>query len=161
MLWSRLNIDPKDFVQDKGAKNVLPLLTTTWNQTWPYNELCPADGAAPPGCNGRVPAGCGAISAAQIMNYWNHCWVGAGSSSYYASGYGTLSANYSNTTYNYDSMPDVISASNLHVATLIYHCGVAQETNYGPEGSSTTNTRITPRNISQLKRVMLIFVSSG
>ena len=37
-----------------------PLLTTTWNQWGPYNNLCPQ------GC----PSGCVPTAVAQIMNYW-------------------------------------------------------------------------------------------
>jgi len=40
-LWQ--NILEKDFASFDKGRDVLPLLSTTWNQNWPYNELCPAD----------------------------------------------------------------------------------------------------------------------
>lgn len=48
------------------------LLTSDWNQVWPYNKFCPKP--SPP-CteqrlHGHVYAGCTAIAAAQIMRYW-------------------------------------------------------------------------------------------
>lgn len=41
------------------------LLSTTWNQTQPYNALCPMD----PVSNSRSLAGCPAVAMAQILNY--------------------------------------------------------------------------------------------
>ena len=54
--------------------------------------------------------------------------------------YGTLTANFGNTTYNYSLMPNYLDGSTpsnqiLAVAKLLYHCGVAVDMFYGPEGS--------------------------
>lgn len=43
-----------------------PLLTTTWDQGWPYNAMCPAD---PSGPGGHALAGCDPIALAQLMKY--------------------------------------------------------------------------------------------
>jgi len=50
------------------AKNlsVAPLLTTTWDQGWPYNLECPTNTMG-----GRAVTGCVATAMAQLMNYWN------------------------------------------------------------------------------------------
>lgn len=51
---------------------VTPLLDTTWSQWNHYNELCPTNVSALPGYDGRAPAGCVAVSAAELANY--HEW---------------------------------------------------------------------------------------
>ena len=49
-----------------GKPNIAPMLTTHWNQGWPYNNLAPlrADGG------GRSLTGCVATAAAQVVYYW-------------------------------------------------------------------------------------------
>ena len=103
---------------------VAPMLKTTWNQSPYYNELCPFDNVF----QRYTLAGCGAIAMAQVLKYWNYPTHGTGSHSYvpYTNPqYGTLAADFQNTTYDWASMPDYISSSNQAVATLIYHCGVS------------------------------------
>ncbi len=118
-----------------STENVSPLISTKWNQGYPYNTLCPAS----------CPVGCGAVAMAQIMKYWNHPTTGNGSHSYYHSTYGTLSANFSATTYNWSGMPNSISSNNTAIATLMYHCGVALEMDYSSSGSSSYLTDIDDR----------------
>ena len=116
-----------------------PLLVTTWDQIAPYNALCPSDPNARPDCNGRVLTGCVATAMAQIMKYHEHPPQGVGSHSYTHSTYGTLSANFGDATYQWSNMPPALTAeSSSDVATLMYHCGVAVEMDYGAEGSSPT-----------------------
>lgn len=116
---------------------VAPLLTTRWNQSPIYNDMCPADNA---NSSGHAYAGCTAIATAQVMKYWNFPETGYGSHSYEHNTYGTLSADFCNTTYQWDSMPNSLTSSSAQVkkdaiATLIYHVGVAVEMNYGPNSS--------------------------
>ena len=126
--WERL----LTATSEPGRTNVLvgPLLSTTWDQGQYYNNLCPY------GSGGRTYTGCVATAAAQIMKYWNHPTTGRGSHSYTYRSYGTLSANFGSTTYNWSDMPDSLTATSPStavnaVATLIYHVGVAVETSYG------------------------------
>lgn len=114
------------------TRDVAPLCSTTWNQDWPYNSMCPADAAGP---GGHVYAGCVATAMGQVMKKWNHPVTGNGSSSYYATGYGTQSVNYGATTYNWAGMPNAIASVNTPIATLLYHCGVAVEMDYAADGS--------------------------
>ena len=121
-----------------------PLLTTLWNQNYPYNILCPEDANGP---NGHAFAGCVATAMAQIIRYWRHPTNGVGSHSYNSNNsaqnygnYGTLSANFSTANYDYSQMPNSINANSPQnqineVAKLIYHCGVAVDMMYGPNGS--------------------------
>ena len=79
---------------------------------------------------------------AQIMRYWNYPAQGTGSSSYcdckaqgFTNNYGTLSANYGVTTYNWANMPLNLTTHNTDVATLNYHCGISVDMDYDPAGS--------------------------
>lgn len=108
------------------SQGVGPLLTTHWDQQFPYNILCPA---------GTV-TGCAATAQAQMMKYWNHPAFGIGSHSYVHSTVGLLQADFAHTLYLWDSMPDQPNSlssivERTAVATLMYHCGVGLEMNYG------------------------------
>jgi hypothetical protein len=107
-----------------------PLLTTTWNQLPYYNSMCPS------GAGGQTLTGCVATAMGQVMKYWNWPDTGAGSHSYIENEYGLLSANFGATTYDWEHMPNYLNASSTStevdaVATLLYHCGVATNTDYG------------------------------
>ena len=115
----------------KKAKSVNPLLQTTWNQNPYENEMCPADAAGP---GGHCVTGCPATTMAQIMKYWNYPTTGTGFHSY-NSNYGALSADFAGTTYDWASMPSHLNSSNNAVAQIMFHCGVAVEMTYGPDGS--------------------------
>lgn len=123
------------------------LVTTTWNQNYPYNYCCPADANGP---GGHVYAGCVATAAAQLMKYWNHPLQGTGSHTYIPEDnpqYGPITVNFGSTTYDWDNMPDQISASSPiaqieAIGTLIYHCGVAVDMNYRPTSSGATTTKL-------------------
>lgn len=120
-----------------GSKSVSPLLVTTWNQDKYYNQQCPADASGP---DGHAYAGCVAVSMAQVMYYHQHPAQGIGSNSYVHPVYGTISANFGATTYNYGTMPVALNAYNFQVAQFMFHCGVAVDMNYGPYGSAPMGT---------------------
>jgi len=128
--WEKLeNGKPLNPLKDSKAVN--PLLSTTWNQSPYENEMCPADAAGP---GGHCVTGCPATTMAQIMKFWNYPTTGTGFHSY-NSNYGTLSADFGSTTYDWASMPAHLNSSNNAVALLMAHCGVAVEMTYGPGGS--------------------------
>ncbi|MBI3142899.1 MAG: thiol protease/hemagglutinin PrtT [Bacteroidetes bacterium] len=106
-------------------KTVSPLLATKWNQGKYYNGACP----------GGSVTGCVATAMAQVMKYWDYPKQGQGFHSYDHSQYGTLSANFGSTTYQWTSMPNSVTSTNSAVATLMYHCGVSVEMDYSPESS--------------------------
>ncbi|HOF16631.1 MAG TPA: thiol protease/hemagglutinin PrtT [Bacteroidales bacterium] len=108
-----------------ATSSVSPLIQTKWNQCPYYNALCP----------GGSVTGCVATAMAQIMKYWNYPTTGTGFHSYNHDSYGTLSANFGQTTYQWSSMPNSVSSSNNAVATLMYHCGVSVDMDYSPESS--------------------------
>ena len=117
--------------------SVSPLAAAKWDQGFPYNPLCPFDQAT----NSRTVTGCVATAMAIIMQYWEYPTRGTGFHSYRHNTYGTLSANFANTTYNWASMRSGmnsqgrITSTNNAVATLMYHLGVSVEMNYGPSSS--------------------------
>lgn len=115
---------------------VAPLLTTTWNQAPWYNFQCPysTDEQA------YSVTGCVATATAQVMKYWNHPTVGRGSHSYNASGFGSQTACFDTTHYDWGHMPNALgyNSSNIEinaVAKLMYHIGVAVEMSYSPHSS--------------------------
>lgn len=116
--------------EPKNRTEVAPLIKTHWDQTEPFNNLCPEGSST----------GCVATAMAQIMRYWEWPDKGVGSHSYDHNTYGTLSADFGNTVYEWDYMDINVSwlspeEQQLAVATLMYHCGVSVEMNYGPSGS--------------------------
>lgn len=112
---------------------VEPLLSTTWDQDPYYNKYCPTN----------TVSGCVATAEAQLMKYYNHPAFGRGSHSYKHQKHGTLSADFAHTLYQWDKMPNRLTAASSTeqvdaVATLIYHIGVAVHMDYNSatEGGS-------------------------
>ena len=120
----------------KDSKAVDPLLTEMWEQGCLYNSFCPEMGKVP--C-GHAEVGCVAVAMGQIMHYWRYPATGWGSHSYSNSGL-TLSADFGNTVYDWEHMPDSLTESSSDaeveaVATLLFHCGVAVDMKYTTNGS--------------------------
>ena len=121
---------------NKDTKAVDPLLTEMWHQGCLYNSLCPSMEHTP--C-GHAEVGCVAVAMGQIMHYWRYPETGWGSHSYFNAGL-TLSADFGNTVYDWDNMPDSLTddSSDIEVeavATLLFHCGVAVDMQYTTNGS--------------------------
>jgi hypothetical protein len=115
-----------------STNSVNPLIQTRWDQSPYYNAQCPSNSVT----------GCVATAMAQVMKFWNYPATGSGFHSYNHPQYGTLSANYGNTTYQWSSMPNSVTSSNNAVATLMYHCGVSVNMNYNiaSAGGSSAHT---------------------
>ena len=78
---------------------------------------------------------------AMCLKYFNYPHRGTGSNAYYPNGLGLYGADFGNTVYDYDNMPDSIGSysDSLQidaVAKLLYHCGVAVEMVYGRQSSA-------------------------
>ena len=119
----------------RSTRAVSALLSTTWDQGKPYNNLCPADSNTDSYYGGRTVTGCVATAMAQVMKFWNYPTQGNGSHSYTHSTYGAQSANFGNTTYDWANMPNNLtnyssSTQKTAVATLMYHCGVSVDMDY-------------------------------
>ena len=128
--------DKGDFFHD----HIRPLLgVMKWGQSEPYNAHCP----------GGSVTGCVATAFGMIMNHWNYPEHGFGQHSYNGADnpaaypgwtYGTLSADFEHTWYDWAHMGDEAylggnDTVNEAVATLLYHIGVALDMHYTPQAS--------------------------
>lgn len=145
-------------LNNKKGGSVGPLVQTKWNQNNPYNLYSPA--CPIQGSGGRCYAGCVATAMGQLMKYWNHPTQGTGSYSYLCIGYshpehpewpqnvnyGTQSANFGETTYQWELMPNSLSNATQEqieaVATLLYHCAVAVHMTFDYDGSGAQSTDV-------------------
>lgn len=125
---------PAVMQEDVVYEPIEPLLTSRWNQDDPYNSFCPT-------YNGqRCFTGCVATALAQIMYY--HKWPerGRGSHSYEWRDGIRLSADFSQSVYDWDAMADAYDETSPQrskdaVARLMYDVGVACNMLYGTGGS--------------------------
>lgn len=131
--WQRILSGAQAF---RTGEEVKPLMLSKWDQGEFYNYYCPRDLA---GDNGRVVTGCVATAMAQLIYYFRFPDTGIGSYSYTNENYGVQSADYGNTTYNYNAMCDAPTCINTEISKLIYHFGVGVDMHYGPDGSGMTN----------------------
>jgi len=137
--WNHLTESISKSVKQRSVI-VDALCPAEWNQDNPYNYYCPIDEDGP---GDRVYAGCVATAISMIMYYWRWPFDGEGSSSYYASGYGTLSADYENADYDPHGMINKPSHTLCDpLSMLMYHCGVSVEMGYSPDGSGASSQDI-------------------
>lgn len=121
---------------NKPTNSVSPMLNTNWNQGTYYNIYTPGTGST------KTPVGCVATAMAQIMKYWNAPTTGTGSYSYNHPTYGTQSANFGTTNYQWGLMPVSLSSASSQaaknaVSLLGYHCAVSVKMDFAPEGSGS------------------------
>ncbi len=136
-MWENLKTDdPSTLRSLKLEKEVIPMLTTTWDQGEYYNEMCPVDSQGP---GGHCYAGCVATALGQVVNYFRWPETGTGSYTYECPPYGTLTADFGATTYEWDKMATSLNESNLATALLLHHLGIACDMVYGPNGSGMYN----------------------
>ncbi|MDO5341473.1 MAG: thiol protease/hemagglutinin PrtT [Bacteroidia bacterium] len=130
--WDELENGISTEFDNRSGASVGPLLTTQWDQSPYYNQFCPYNILA----NERTVTGCVATAMAQVMKYWNFPVKGTGYHSYNSFWYGTQSANFGATYYDWSHMPNKLTSSSSSVqkeavATLMYHCGVSVNMDYG------------------------------
>ena len=124
-------------VSRHGGRGTGYFCQTKWNQDYPYNYCCPED---PAGSGGHTYVGCLATAMSQLMRFWAYPSKGNGSHCYYHEDYGEICADFGNTEYDWDNMPNTLNsnsseAEKLATGTLCFHCGVAIDMGYGPDGS--------------------------
>lgn len=124
---------------------VEPLIKSRWNQSTPYNNLAPKLDN-----EDRAVSGCVATAMAQLMYY--HRWPerGKGSHSYtpeYSNkAYGTLTVDFSQSTYQWSKMRDTYTVSTDGkeswtkeegdaVARIVYDAGVSVDMSFSPQES--------------------------
>ena len=114
-----------------------PLCQTLWNQNFPWNSQCPEDTT---GSGGHVYAGCVATAMGQVMKYWEWPATGTGSYSYNPAGYAQQSANFGQTEYQFELMPNVLDSTSteedyFEIAQLLHHLGISVDMQYSGNGS--------------------------
>ncbi len=142
------------------------LLSTSWDQGFPYNSFCPVGDTDCINGVDRTVVGCVATATAQIMKYWN--WPPRGVESHVydwdgddsCEGGGTHGAKSLNATFSDDydwlNMPDKF-IGNLNqdqidaVAELCYEIGVAMEMDYGVMSSGIDPNDLIPMVIGSYK----------
>lgn len=133
---------PRTFAQTVGQASadsdgeqteVAPLITTQWDQSYPFNIFCPQDIV----CGEKSITGCVATAMSQIMNYYNYPAKSNGTISYTTEGHGfEINENLGNFTFDYSNMLDnyynvtATPEQQDAVATLMYACGVAVNADY-------------------------------
>ena len=114
-----------------------PLCETTWNQNFPWNSQCPED---PEGNGGHVYAGCVATAMGQVMKFWNWPAQGTGSHTYNPQGYAQQSANFGQTEYHFELMPNALDSTSteeeyFEIAQFLHHLGISVDMQYSGNGS--------------------------
>ena len=133
-----------------GGRSKFYLCLTKWDQGSPYNYYCPQAAGGP---GGRTYAGCVATAMSQVMKYWEHPLQGTGTHTDYNSGFGALTANFGETTYDWANMPISLGGNSPQeqieaVALLMYHCGIAVDMHYAIDGSGAYSADV-PQRIYQ------------
>ncbi len=114
-----------------------PLCQTLWNQNFPWNSQCPED---PEGNGGHVYAGCVATAMGMVMKFWEWPAQGVGSHSYHPEGYAQQSANFGETEYHFELMPNTLDSTSteeeyFEIAQLLHHLGISVDMQYSGHGS--------------------------
>ncbi len=130
-----------------GILDMGPLMTSSWHQGYPYNDLCPM------GDGGQCVVGCVATATSQILYYHRSPISGIGSYTYWWDGDNScggstpgesLSVDLSD-PYDWGNIIDDYTGSEPQVqkdavAELCYEVGVAENMMYGVCGSGTYHT---------------------
>lgn len=133
----------------KNTTNVTPLLTTNWDQGWPYNLSCPYDYDA----EDNTLTGCVATAMAQVLKYWEYPQIGVGSHTYMDPNYGMQSANFE-TIILWNEILDTYDASTYTmmqasaISSLMYKCGVSVDMSYGPDLTGGSSAYLIDNGIS-------------
>ncbi|KIA98809.1 hypothetical protein OA93_07945 [Flavobacterium sp. KMS] len=94
-----------------------PLLKTTWDQSWGYNDLVPYN--CPNNAGGKAPTGCVATAMAQVLYFFKKP-----------------------NTYNWSSMPPNYGSYNTQL--LMKNAGSSVNMEYGCDGSGAYSADIAP-----------------
>lgn len=142
----------KAYPSTLGNMIVEPLLTTTWNQMAPYNDLCPIDDSTnvwegSTDYHGHCPSGCVPTAVGQVMRYWKWPKQSGGRRiiGYTDEGATPVYEDFPVHVYDWDDMLDTYegyvsyTAKQAHeVSQLLADIGDAMGTIYCGEGGSGT-----------------------
>ncbi len=109
-----------------------PLISATWNQTFPYNYYCPAVDTDNPhyyyALNGRAAVGCVPVAIGQIMSYHE-----------FPSSYNNVSFDWNLIKHSDYYLFNDTSAYSLETAKLLRQTGICANVVYGYSSSSNFN----------------------
>ena len=128
----------KTRVVSRASKpDIRPLITTTWAQGSPYNDLCPTYGGE------RCVTGCVATAMAQVINYnrWPQGQTKA-VEPYTSGNLGIKMPKLEPTQFNWDNM------TNEDVARLMLYCGQSVQMDYGTRESGAMGNYEAPALIN-------------
>lgn len=129
---------------------ITPQCKTRWNQSLPYNNMCPDDNGS------RCVTGCVATAMAQVMKYHNWPVTGTGKTSFFW-GSQVLKQDFSEVTFDWDNMLDCYSVyrdssdeivcsdseeEQMAVAMLMKCAGYAVHMAYSPSASGAMSMDI-------------------
>lgn len=130
-----------------SAAAIEPLITTKWNQSAPYNYMCPDKNwndynEAGYNAEARCVTGCVATAMAQIMYYWKWPQTCPALDSYQNSEKTKTLRGLPATSFKWDLMKDTYKYKETGeaadaVAELMRYCGQAVSMQYSPGGSSS------------------------
>lgn len=111
--------------------DVSSLISTTWGQNAPYNNLLPSVGGR------KCVTGCGATAMAQIMNFHGAPAGCSGIPGYTTSTHSIVCDALPATTFDWGNM-----GSNGEVAKLMQYCAYALQADLDPDGTSAFDNMI-------------------
>ena len=134
----------------EGSSPTNGWIRTTWNQTAPYNALCPMDNVT----NHRSVAGCPAVAMGQIVNYYetingivfsdadayhhnyggNNYWIDNDSTAFGFPSFSALNGYLETAMHHYRYQEDI---TNTDKAAVIFGCAIAATQIFGSAGSGT------------------------
>ena len=135
-----------------GGTAIEPLVKTQWNQSAPYNKLCPVISDV------QAPSGCVATAVTQVMYF--HRWPDTGEGTvdglydqYTPVDLSTSNYDWDNMllTYNGEEGTDYTTAQADAVAKLMYEFGLAVEMQYGMSVSNAFSAAIPNALVSHFK----------
>ena len=132
-------LSQQDAIMEQSKKrqialpDVEPILTTTWNQDYPFNLRCPM----------KCPSGCVAMAMAQVMKHNNYPVSGKGNFDYVSSSNRYhVSFDYESSTFEWAKLKDnypvgmtLTDSEEDAIAEICLACGVAVGMDYDSSGS--------------------------
>ena len=119
----------------RNRKQIEPIITTKWGQTYPYNLYTPVvDGY-------QCPTGCVATAMAQVMYNFKYPVSGTGKNTVSLSGT-KYTLNFDEVVFDWDAIDAAAGRANTSsssdaISNLMYACGIATGMRYTPSASSS------------------------
>lgn len=128
--------------QNRDFRDVQPLLSEIeWGQGKYYNADCPADPASSANLDSRVPVGCTAVAAGQIMKYYNHPRTGSDTFDF-VNDYSSGTFHFGKENYSWSAMSDKLFSYNSDLSRALYSIGIGFRMSYSASSSGSNLTNV-------------------